>query len=60
MFCFHGGTQDIPSFVFGQVDTINGGREELWGTADYNELSLVFPHISAPKAVGKSSGLTKV
>ncbi len=29
MFCFHGGTQDIQSFVFSQIDTINGGREEL-------------------------------
>ena len=43
MFCFHGGTQDIPSFVFGQVDTINGGREELWEKADSHAMVLVFP-----------------
>lgn len=43
MFCFHGGTQDIQSFVFSQIDTINGGREELWETADSNGMVLVFP-----------------
>ena len=44
MFCFHGGTQNIQSFVYSQIDSVNWmGREELWEKADSNGIVLVFP-----------------
>lgn len=44
LFCFHGGTQTIQSFVFSQIDTIiGGGREELFAKADTENFILVFP-----------------
>lgn len=43
MFCFHGGNGTIQTFVYDQIDTVNGGREQLFEKADSAGIVLVFP-----------------
>ncbi|MBM3410175.1 MAG: T9SS type A sorting domain-containing protein [Bacteroidetes bacterium] len=53
MFCFHGGTQTIQSFVYSQIDSINGGgREELFQKADSMGMILIFPQALVNNTAG--------
>lgn len=53
MFCFHGGTQTIQSFVYNQIDSINGGgREELFQKADSMGMILIFPQALVNNTAG--------
>jgi len=53
MFCFHGGRQTIQSFVYNQIDSINGGgREELFQKADSMRMILIFPQALVNQTAG--------